>query len=130
MSQSPKNLKEAFSYTGETRGKTWSPSSGQTPFNVITGMGYLEDVLKGNIKKDEELAKAPHVLPFPLDRIVDQLAKTYEELLKTKNTLQTSVRTALLTGDEKTLLRQDIKYVDKCIEYIKKMSADLERLYL
>jgi len=130
MKSKPKNLKEAFSYTGEVRGKTWAPSSGQTPFNVITGMGYLKDVLSGNIKKDEELAKAPKVLPFPLDRIVDQLAKTYEELMKTRSTLSTSIRTALLTGEEKKILRKDIEYVEKCIDYIKKMSADLERLYL
>jgi hypothetical protein len=123
-------MKEAFSYTSQVRGTQWDPTQGRTPFNVITGMGYLEDMLKGNIRKDEERAKAPKIFPFPLDRIVDQLAKCYEELMKTKSTISTTIRTALLSPEEKNLLRANVRYIDKCIDYIKKMSADVEKIHL
>jgi len=125
-----KSIKEAFSYTTQVRGTQWDPTQGRTPYNVITGMGYLEDMLKGKCSEEDERAKAPKILPFPLDRIIDQLAKTYEELMKTRMTISVSIRTALLNNAEKNTLRTDIKYIDKCIDYIKKLSSDVEKLHL
>ena len=130
MPKPTKNIKEAFSFTTRVRGTSWDPTQGRTPYNVITGMGYLEDMLAGKTREEEERAKAPKILPFPLDRIVDQLANTYEELMKTRSTISTSIRTALLSKEEKAVLRLNIQYIDKCIDYIKKMSVDVEKLHL
>ena len=130
MANKPKTLREAFSYTTHVAGTTWDPTVGRTPFNVVTGMGYLEDMIKGAPRRDEREAQAPKILPFPLDRIVDQLAKSYEELMKTKSTLLVTIRTALLSKQEKALLRLDIKYVEHCLETIKKISKDVERVHL
>jgi len=126
----PKSLKEAFSWTTQVRGTQWDPTQGRTPFNVITGMGYLEDLLKGKTREEEQRAKAPKILPFPLDRITDQLVKCYEELMRTRSTLAVSIRTSLLNKEEKDVLRANIRYIDKCIQYIKKMSLDVEKIHL
>jgi hypothetical protein len=130
MSKEPKNIKEAFSYTTAVAGTTWDPTVGRTPFNVVTGMGYLEDIIKGKPRQDEKEARAPKILPFPLDRITDQLATSYEDLMKIKTTLLVTIRTALLTKEEKAMLRLDVKYVDHCMDTIKKISKDVERVYL
>lgn len=130
MSKKPKTIREAFSYTTAVAGSTWNPTVGRTPFNVVTGMGYLEDVIKGRPRQAEKEAQAPKILPFPLDRIVDQLAKSYEQLIATKTTLLVTIRTALLTKQEKALLRLDVKYVEHCLNTIKKISKDVERVYL
>lgn len=128
--QKPRNIKEAFSYTTQVAGKHWDPTEGRAPFNVISGMGYLEDVLKGMPRRDAKEAQAPKILPFPLDRIVEQLAKSYEELMKTRSTLSISIRTALLSKQDKALLRLDIKYVDRCLDTVKRISKDVERMTL
>ena len=128
--KTPKNIKEAFSYTTQVRGTQWDPTQGRTPFNVITGMGYLEDMLKGLPRREEERAKAPKELPFPLDRITDQLARSYEELIKCRSILLISLRTALLNKEEKDVLRKDIKYINRCLKILKKISLDVEKMYL
>jgi hypothetical protein len=130
MSKKIKNLKEAFSYTTKVRGQQWDPTQGRSPYNVITGMGYLEDILKGMPRREEEKAKAPKVLPFPLDRITDQLVVVYTELMKCRATLLMSVRTALLNDEEKDVLRKDIKQIDLCLKTIKNMSGNVEQMYL
>jgi len=130
MAKNIKNIKEAFNYTTQVRGTQWDPREGRSPFNVMTGMGYLEDMLKGLPRKEEEKAKAPKVLPFPLDRITEQLAKAYEELLKCRSVLIVSLRTALLNKEERVLLRKDIKQVEECLKTVKKMSFDVEKMYL
>jgi hypothetical protein len=130
MAKKPKTIREAFSYTTAVAGTTWDPTAGRTPFNVVTGMGYLDDVIRGGPRQAEKEAQAPKILPFPLDRIIDQLAKSYEELMKTKTTLLVTIRTALLNKQEKALLRLDIKYVEHCLDTIKKISNDIERVHL
>ena len=41
-----------------------------------------------------------------------------------------TIRTALLSKQEKALLRLDVKYVDRCLDTIKKISKDVERVHL
>ena len=125
-----KNLREAFSYTTHVAGTNHDPSMGRSPFNVVTGMGFLDSVIAGIPAKDEKESKAPKILPFPLDRIVDQLAKTYEELMKTRMTLLLSIKSALLRPQEKALLRLDIKYIDACIKNIQTISKDIEKVQM
>ena len=125
-----KNIKEAFSYTSHVAGTTWDPTQGRTPFNVVTGMGFLEDAIKGAHRRDEKEAEAPKILPFPLDRIIDQLANTYENLMKVRTTMVVTLRSALLSQPEKALLRLDIKYVDRCLQTVKKISFDIEKIHL
>jgi len=125
-----RNLKEAFSYTTSVNGTTWDPTKDRTPFRVMSGLGYIDDVLKGLIDHDEKAQKAPKILPFPLDRIIDQLAKVYEELIKTRSTLMISRRSALLSKAEKDVLKKDIEYVHKCMTIIKKISYDVEKTHL
>ncbi len=126
----PKSLREAFSYTTHIAGTNHDPSMGRSPYNVVTGMGFLDDVITGMPKRDEKEAQAPKILPFPLDRIVDQLAKSYEELIKTRITLLVSIKTALLSKQDKALLRLDMKYVESCLDTIKKISKDIEKIQL
>ena len=125
-----RNLKEAFSYTTSVGGTTWDPTKDRTPFRVMSGMGNMDDILKGVMKDEERNQKAPKILPFPLDRIVDQLAKTYEELMKTKLTLTTSIRSALLAEEDKDTLRKDVKHIDQCLKIIKLISFDVEKTHL
>ena len=125
-----RNLKEAFSYTTAVNGTTWDPTKDRTPFRVMSGLGYLDDVLKGIISHDEKAAKAPKILPFPLDRIIDQLANCYEELMKARMTLQTSVRSALLSKEGRKKLRKDVDYINKCLSIIKLISKDVEQTHL
>jgi hypothetical protein len=125
-----KNIREAFSYTTHIAGTNHDPSMGRSPFNVVTGMGFLDSVIAGVPARDEKDSKAPKILPFPLDRIVDQLAKSYEELMKTRMTLLISIKSALLSKQEKALLRLDIKYIDACVKNIQKISKDIEKIHL
>jgi len=124
------NIREAFSYTTHVAGTNHDPSMGRSPFNVVTGMGFLDSVIAGVPARDEKDSKAPKILPFPLDRIVDQLAKSYEELMKTRMTLLISIKSALLSKQEKALLRLDIKYIDACVKNIQKISKDIEKVHL
>jgi hypothetical protein len=130
MSKNIHNLREAFSYTTHIAGSNHDPSMGRSPYNVITGTGFLDNTITGIPNRDAKEARAPKILPFPLDRITDQLAKSYEELMKTRNTLYVSIRTALLSKQEKAILRLDIKYIDSCLDQIKKISKDMEKIYL
>ena len=125
-----KSIKEAFSYTTQVNGQTWDPTQGKAPFRVMSGLGYLEDTIKGIPRRDEEEAKAPKILPFPLDRITDQLAKAYEDFMIIRQTLMVTIKSALLSKQEKALLRLDIKYVDRCLDTIKKISMDIEKVQL
>lgn len=131
MKKTIRNIKEAFSYTTQVGGTTWDPTKDRAPFRVMTGLGHIEDVLRdGGIKREEEEAKAPKILPFPLDRIIDQLAKNYETLIALRITLLTSIRSALLSKQDKTLLKHNLKRIDYMINMIKKMSSDVERVHL
>lgn len=128
--QKPKTLKDAFSYTTQVAGKHWDPTEGRAPFKVMTGLGYLEDIIKGEPGANGREGESPKILPFPLDRIVDQLAKSYEELMKTRSVITVSIRTALLSNQDKALLRLDLKYIDRGLDDIKKISKDIERMQL
>lgn len=130
MSKQIRNIKEAFSYTTQVNGQSWDPTSNRAAFNVMSGLGNMEDNIR-NMRKDEErTSKAPKILPFPLDRIIDQLAKMYETSLATRQTITTTHRTAVLNKHEKALLRLNVKRVDNVIATIKKISKDIEKLEL
>lgn len=125
---SPKSIKEAFSYTTTVNGTQWDPTRGTAPFNVMSGTGYIENMLTGRANEEERLQKSERVLPFPLDRIIDQLVTNFETLSKTKVTLILSKQSALLSDEEKVLLKKDIKKVEYCMEVIKDISKDVERM--
>jgi len=128
MTKPIKSLKEAFSYTTSVRGTTWSPSNPTPPFKVQQGPTYFDGILN-SLQKNEELnQRAPNILPYPLDRIVDQLATDFIELEKTKSILLTSYRTALLSNDERVLLKKQIQKIKDCMKVIKKISYEVERL--
>jgi len=125
---SPTSMKEAFSYTTTVNGTQWDPTRGTAPFNVMSGTGYIEDMLKGFANEEERRQKSDRVLPFPLDRIVDQLVTNFIELTKTRQTLITSYKTALLSDEEKALLKADVKKITKCMDTIKEISKDIEKM--
>jgi hypothetical protein len=130
MSKNINKIREAFSYTTNVAGMSQDPTMGRSPFNVITGTGFLDNTITGIPTRDEKDAQAPKILPFPLDRIVDQLAKSYEELLKTKQTLLVTINISLLNSAEKEVLRKDVKEINKALEIIKKISKDMDTLTL
>lgn len=122
------NIKEAFSWTTKIAGTSWDPTAGRTPFNVVTGMGLNNSLTKGNLLNGELGERGDGVFPFPLDRIIDQLVITFEDLTKAKTTLLASLRAPTLTTEEKNLLRKDIKYINQCVKYIRAISKDVEKL--
>lgn len=128
MKQRIKSIKEAFSYTTAVQGKTWSPSNPTPPFKVQQGPTYFDGILNSLQKQEELNQRAPNILPFPLDRIVDQLATDFIELEKTRGILLSSYRTALLSNDERMLLKKQIQKIKDCMKVIKKMSYDVEKL--
>lgn len=70
-------------------------------------------------------------LPYPLDRIINQLGDNYETLVKTRFTLKQTLKTcATLDRAQKETLKQDISYVNKCINAIKKISSDVESMMI
>lgn len=67
------------------------------------------------------------ILPFPLDRIVDQLADTYESLIRTRFTLLNTIKAGVtIDAAQKATLKRDIVYVNKCINAVKQISKDVE----
>ncbi len=121
-------FEEAFSWTTAVAGKQWDPTVGRTPFNVVTGMGLNNNLSKNVGMADEKTQKADRILPFPLDRVVEQLVISYESLMKTRGTLLASVRSALLTKEERNLLRKDMKLIDDCVKNIRVISRHIEEV--
>jgi hypothetical protein len=130
MSERIKNIKEAFSWTTSVAGTTWDPTVGRTPFNITTGMGMNDSLSKGHNPTGELGPKADKIFPFPLDRIIEQLVVSYESLIKTKSTLIASLKSPTMNKQEKDLLRKQIKYVDKSIQYIKTISKEIESIQI
>lgn len=117
-------------YATKMGSKHWDPTEGRSPFKVMSGIGEFDNVQQGMIKKSERDAQAPKIMPFPLDRITDQLVDVYEHLMIARQTLTTTIRTALLNNQEKAVLRLNVKKIDRCVKWIKEVSADVERIHL
>lgn len=122
------SIKEAFSYTTAVAGTTWDPTKGGKPFNISSGAGYTDDLLKGKTIENDLEQKAEKILPFPLDRIVDQLVVSYESLIKTRVTIMVSIKSPTMNQAEKNLLKEDLHHIDTCLKSIKKISCDIEKL--
>jgi len=100
----------------------WDPTEGRAPFKVMSGIGDLQNL--------EPPTDAPKIMPFPLDRITDQLVTSHEGLSTVKNTMLITIRSALLNKQEKALLRLNIKEIDQCLTTVRKISKDVERIVL
>ena len=69
------------------------------------------------------------MLPFPLDRVINQLADNYETLVKTRFTLESTLRSGVtIDKAQKATLKKDIEYINKCINVIKLISKDVEEM--
>ena len=123
-------MKEAFTNTTAVQGTTWDPTAGRSPYNVMTGMGFLDQLMTGKTSEEEKHHKAPKLLPFPLDRSIDQMATVYQDLMKLGITLNSAMKDGLLSKAEKHVIRQKIKEVSKFMDNLKIMSYELERMHL
>lgn len=130
MKKPLRTIKEAWSNTTASQGTTWDPTVGRSPFNIVTGTGFLDNVISGKVSEEEKTQKAPKVLPFPLDRSIDQLVDIYQNLTKFKITLQSAIKNALLSKEEKQILRQKQREIESFMKSIKIMSYEIERMHL
>ena len=71
------------------------------------------------------------MLPYPLSRVVEQLADSYEDLIKVRFSLQNSIKIGI-THDamQRKTLKKDIEYINKCINVIKLISKDVEDMMI
>lgn len=125
-----KTMKEAFSNTTAVQGTTWDPTAGRSPYNVMTGLGSLEQLMTGKISEEERNQKAPKILTFTLDRAIEQMATAYQDLMTLSVTLSSSLKDGMLTKAEKHILRQKVKEIKQFMENMKVMSYEIERMHL
>ena len=124
-----KTIREMF--TMPATNTNWQGVKDGAPFNVMSGLGTINDVLNGRVKKQEDLdAIAPKILPFPLNRIIDQLADSYEELLKVKDTLTSTLQSAVLDDSGRMVIKNQIREINKMIKEIGLVSKEVEKLEL
>jgi len=123
-------LKEAWSNTTAVQGTTWDPTVGRSPFNVMTGAGFLEDLITGKKSEEEMQHKAPKQLPFPLDRSIEQMAVVYQDIVKLKITMTSAMKDGLLSTAERHILRQKVKELQEMMDNLKVMSYEIERMHL
>jgi hypothetical protein len=115
-------LSKAFGQRVSSGQGSVGPAS--TNFNSL-----FQSVAEAIPEEENRKSHDTKMLPFPLDRIVDQLADNYETLVKTRLTLQQTLKSTItLDQTEKNLIKEDIGYINKCINVIKKISRDIEQM--
>lgn len=128
MEEFRKSFKEAFEISKPFGGRA---STGQTSIGPAqSNDNTLFTSVANAIPREEEIkSHDTKILPFPLDRIVDQLVTCYEDLVKVKSTINASIRgSTTFDESQRNLLKKDIKRVDRCIEHIKIISKDVEEM--
>lgn len=120
-----RTIKEVFAIPAKD--VSWQQAYNTTSINK----GNLNSVIDGQVKnRYEEEGMAPKVLPFPLDRVTDEIVNCYESYVKVKSILMQTLRYAILNDAEKKAIRKHLKLVNNILAATKKMSEEIEQITL
>lgn len=125
-----KTLNELFSFTKPNLASSWETNMIRWPHGATTNSGTFENNFFNRAKEDEENSKAPERFPYPLDFVVDDMVKTYENLHRLKSNLISTLKYPNLKQSEKNVLKKQIKMLNLMIEKIKEMSTQIEKIRL
>lgn len=123
-------LKELYSFTTPRTSSSWETNMIRWPIGATTNSGVSEKNFLNRAKEEEEKAKAPSIKPYPLDFVNDSIVKVYEELIKLKKSLVSSVKYPDLTSQEKIIIKKEIKKINLIVDKIKEMYYNIEKITL
>jgi len=124
-----KTIREA--YTTVKQSASWQGSKDGSPFNTMNGLGSVADIISAKTTKDSELeGHAGKIMPYPLDRSLEQMASIYDTIIRLKSTFLLTLQCALLTDAERKVIRNQMGVLDKMLNSLGSMSGEVEKIYL
>lgn len=97
-------------------------SVGQRPSILDTSLSV------GALAREEQLQKAPKILPFELSRLPEHYADVYLHMKRSKNALQNAYSSGLLNSDKKDMIKSQMKKFSKMMKGLREMAIEIDKL--
>ena len=118
---------EAFSWTDAVKASTYNGTNDHNRYGQTKAID-VDLISKSVRQREEDAAKSPNVLPFPLDGLDEHLSSAYVELQNCRNMLLHTFRSGIINMDEKRLIKNKIKSLNKIMQEIENVAIDIQSM--
>lgn len=125
-------FKEAFGAVANTSvaASQWNPYIQRRSSDHLMKIDPFDASLKAKDVYNDIEGQAPKTMPFPLDRITDQLVTSFQALNDVRSTIKNTLQAALLNDPEKNTLRKQLKNLNNIMQEVLNISKEVEKITL